>query len=677
MTQESGAAQSPLSLPSVAEFFSKTGILAHASGLRYEFRPGQLQMALKVEKALVEGSHLVVEAGTGTGKTLAYLYPALRFSLITGRRIIVSTGTTSLQEQLFYKDVPFLESILGPLNICYMKGRTNYLCRQKLQDLRPSALFGLDILQHRLIENWAKTTETGDRAEIATLPESSALWSRIDARTEACVGKDCPHFLDCCVMEMRRRAVESNLVIINHHLFFTDLEIKMRCSEASILPAAGAVVFDEAHELEHIASDCFGISVSNRRIEDLMLDIRKGTADVDRSEEIVKLTRKVLDRFDVFWDVLPGKQEPARIVFERREEFIVARTEIYAGVLSSLQLLHSVLKSNAREDDSAAALVQRTSQLFSELRHLVESTADTEVFWIERRFSANGKGINTFVQATLIDVSEILATRVFENYDTTVLTSATLAVQKGFSHLRRALGIAECDEVIVPSLFDYPKQALLYVPKDMPDPRDPVFFESAKTQISEVLRICQGRAFCLFTSYEMMQKMHLALKDVLPYPLLLHGTMTRNELLSQFRSTPNAVLFGTSSFWQGIDVQGEQLSCVIVDRLPFSVPSDPVLQARVKAIEKSGGSGFFDYQVPKAAFALKQGFGRLIRSTTDRGILVMLDPRIQHPSYGKAFLESLPPYHITNNVADLRAFMSHAEGTGQRPPTESARLTTP
>jgi len=650
-----------MTMPSVGEFFSPTGVLAHASGLRFEYRPGQLQMALRVENALIEGTHLVVEAGTGTGKTLAYLYPSLRFSLITGRRIIVSTGTKSLQEQLFYKDVPFLESILGPLNICYMKGRSNYLCRQKLQDMHPASLSGAEALHFKIIQEWAETTETGDRAEIAALPEKSTLWGRIDARTDACSGKDCDHFLDCCVSEMRRRAADSNLVIINHNLFFTDLEIKMKAPDASVLPAACAVVFDEAHELEHIASDCFGVSVSNRRVEDLILDVHKGTSDADRRAEVSKAAGTVVDRFALLWNAMPGKKEPDRIVFGGRPEFVVARNEIYSGVLLALQLLHGVLKSVAQDDEAVASLVQRTGQLFSELRYLMESTSDSAVFWIERRLAAHGTALNTFIQATPIDVSEILAASVFETYDTTVLTSATLAVQKGFSHVRKALGIVDAEEIIVPSLFDYPTQALLYVPKDIPDPRDDGFFDSAKAHIVEVLRICQGRAFCLFTSYEMMQKMHVALKDALPHPLLLHGTMTRNELLYQFRTTPHAVLFGTSSFWQGIDVQGEQLSCVIIDRLPFAVPSDPVLQARVKAIENSGGSGFFDYQVPKAALALKQGFGRLIRSTTDRGVLVMLDRRIQHINYGRVFIESLPPYRITNDISDVQRFMGRAD----------------
>jgi ATP-dependent DNA helicase DinG len=650
-----------MTMPSVGEFFSSTGILAHAGGLRFEYRPGQLQMALRIEKALIEGTHLVVEAGTGTGKTLAYIYPALRFSMITGRRIILSTGTKSLQEQLFYKDVPFLESILGPLNICYMKGRSNYLCQQKLQDMPTASLSGAEALHFKIIQEWAKTTETGDRAEIAALPEKTPLWGRLDARTDACSGKDCAHFLDCCVSEMRRRAAESNLVIINHHLFFTDLEIKMKAPDAAILPSAAAVVFDEAHELEQIASDCFGVAVSNRRVEDLVWDIRKGTIDADRRAEVSKVSGTVVERFALFWAAMPGKKESARIVFDGRPEFVVERNEIYSGVLTALQLLHSVLKSIAQDDDSVSSLVQRTSHLFAELRFLVESTSDSAVFWIERRLSGHGNALNTFIQATPIDVSEILAVSVFETYDTTILTSATLAVQKGFAHIRKALGIAEAEELIVPSLFDYPKQVILYVPKDIPDPRDDGFFESAKSHIAEVLRICQGRAFCLFTSYDMMQKMHLALKDVLPYPLLLHGTMTRNELLYQFRTTPHGVLFGTSSFWQGIDVQGEQLSCVIIDRLPFAVPSDPVLQARVKAIENSGGSGFFDYQVPKAAIALKQGFGRLIRSTTDRGVLVMLDRRIQHVNYGSIFVESLPPYRITTDIADVQRFMGRID----------------
>ncbi|WP_242618406.1 ATP-dependent DNA helicase [Edaphobacter modestus] len=614
-------------------------------------------MALRVEKSLLEGPHLVVEAGTGTGKTLAYMYPSLRYSLLTGKRIIISTGTKGLQEQLFYKDVPFLESLLGPFDICYMKGRSNYLCRQKLYDIKPASLTPDENREYKVLVNWEKKTETGDRAEIPAFPEKSTLWPRVDARTDACIGKECASFERCFVSEMRSRAESSNLVIINHHLFFTDLAIKMKTEDASILPAAHAVVFDEAHELEHVASDCFGISVSNRRIGDLARDIRQAIVGTARANAIVQAAARMVDRFALLCTGLPGKVEPSRVVFGSRSKFLQEYDETYEGVLSSMKYLHLEL-SNLEDLEGAESLVSRTSQLYGELRYLLESKEENAVFWVERRLAGPGAQMNVFIQATPIDVAETLSSSIFERYNSVVLASATLAVQNGFSHVRRSLGITEADEMIVPSIFDYQKQALLYVPPDMPDPRDPSFFESAKKQVLELLKISKGRAFCLFTSYELMQKMHAALEGELPYPMLLHGTMTRKELLESFRTSKNAVLFGTSSFWQGIDVQGEQLSCVIIDRLPFSVPSDPILQARVKAIETRGGSGFFDYQVPKATIALKQGFGRLIRSTTDRGILAMLDPRIQHPGYGKMFTESLPPYRVTNEIEDLRTFMS-------------------
>jgi ATP-dependent DNA helicase DinG len=658
-------------LPTVVEFFSPDGVLARAGGMRFEHRPGQFQMALHVEKALLESTHLVVEAGTGTGKTLAYIYPALRYSLITGKRIILSTGTKGLQEQLFYKDVPFLETIFGQLNICYMKGRSNYLCRQKLYDINSSTLTPAENFEYRAVVDWEKKTTTGDRAEVPAVPEKSTLWSRLDARTDACVGKKCPSFDRCFVTEMRARAEASNLVIINHHLFFTDLAIRMKVPDAAILPAAHAIIFDEAHELEHIASDCFGISVSNRRIADLARDVRKTVAGAHGEVKFVKAANKVTERFLLLCTGLPGKQEPSRVVFDSRNEFLSKYHETYEGVLSALKFLHVEL-STIEDLDGVPSLITRTGQIFSELRYLLESNEQNAVFWVERRLGGQGAGLNIFLLATPIDVSETLNDAIFGSYGAVILASATLAVQKGFSHVRRSLGISEAEEMIVPSLFDYKKQTILYVPPNMPDPRDPAFFESAKDQISQLLQISEGRAFCLFTSYELMHKMHAALTDVLPYHLLLHGSMTRKELLQTFRSTKNAVLFGTSSFWQGIDVQGEQLSCVIIDRLPFSVPSDPVLQARVKAIEAGGGSGFFDYQVPKAAIALKQGFGRLIRSTTDRGILAMLDPRIQHHGYGKMFIESLPPYTITNDIEDLRRFM-HPMPTDQEPARPKGR----
>jgi ATP-dependent DNA helicase DinG len=649
-------ADKPALLPSIGEFFAPEGILIRASGFKFEHRLGQYRMALFVEKALIEGTNLVVEAGTGTGKTLAYLFPALRYAIATGKRIIVSTGTKSLQEQIFYKDVPFLESIFGELNICYMKGRSNYLCRQKLYEAGSLSLTTEEHVELKIIHDWEKTTSTGDRAELAGVSEASTLWHRIDARTDACTGKSCPSYDSCFVTTIREKAVQSNLVIINHHLFFTDLTIRMKASEASILPVAHAVVFDEAHELEHVASDCFGLSVSNRRIGDLANDIIKVFAGTKSLMAVQLAASDLVKRLTMLWDALPGELKPERFSFTERAFFVNQNLEVYTGVLSSLKLLHSEL-ARFELEDGISSLKQRMETVFAEFRYIFEFTDDKSVFWIERRLAGRGTSLNTHVQAAPIDVADALADNLFANYGSVIMTSATLAVQQNFQHLRKSLGITETAEMIVPSVFDYRNQAMLYLPPNMPEPRDPAYFERAKTVIEDLLRISQGRAFCLFTSYELMQRMYATLSKKLPYPLLLHGSMSRMSLLKTFRSTPNAVLFGTSSFWQGIDVQGEQLSCVIIDKLPFGVPTDPVVRARTKAIEAAGGNGFFDYQVPKAVIALNQGFGRLIRSMSDRGILAMLDPRIQHPRYGKIFLESMPPYQVTRNIRDLATFL--------------------
>jgi ATP-dependent DNA helicase DinG len=654
--------------PPVSEFFAPDGTLARASKFRFEHRPGQYRMALFVEKALIEKAHLVAEAGTGTGKTLAYLYPALRYAIATHRRVIVSTGTKGLQEQLFYKDVPFLQSILGDLAICYLKGRSNYLCRQKLIDIGKQGSTAGEQRELNIVRTWEQTTETGDRAELKDLPETSALWGRINARSEACTGKSCGQYDKCFVSIVRKEAENANLVIINHHLFFTDLMIKMKVPEASILPSADVVIFDEAHELEHVASDCFGLSVSNRRIADLANDVNKAMAGRKNYVQVQKYTGELVARVKSLWDMLPGEEKPERFHFAERGSFIVRNQETYTAVLSSFRLIFNELR-RCESEEGIPPLLKRVETVFAELRYLLESNDAKSVFWIERTLAGRGTALNTHLQAAPIDVSDALAANVFDSYDSVILTSATLTVQQNFEHVRRDLGIAEAGEIVVPSVFDYQRQAMLYLPPDMPDPRSDHFFERAKDVTLDLLDISRGRAFCLFTSYEMMQKMYRSLQAAgLPYPLLLHGSSTsRKALLEQFRATPNAVLLGTSSFWQGIDVQGEQLSCVIIDRLPFAVPSDPIVKARLQAITEAGGNGFFDYQIPKAVIALNQGFGRLIRSMTDRGVLAMLDPRIQHPRYGKIFLESLPPYRLTKDRTDLVRFMaSSREDTRDR-----------
>ena len=668
---------------SLYNFFAPGGVLSKTHPA-YEYRRGQLQMAQAVEQALEEKRHLIVEAGTGTGKTLAYLLPVIR----SGKRVIISTGTKNLQEQLFYKDVPFLEQALfpdgnGKLNVCYMKGRNNYLCKKKLYDLTDQpVLSGLEEIEHyRAIAAWEKTTQTGDRAELASLPEASALWHKLDARSDTCLGQKCSAFETCFITEMHRRAMESDIIIVNHHLFFADLAIKQASEyapDAGILPEVGAVIFDEAHELEDVAGSYFGISVSNQRAEELARDVEASlTRNKLLSTQVMGALKSLRDRSQLFFSVLPPGD--GRFAFENRREFMEENGDEFIALTQSLERLGAELQNLPSKAEEVFTFSRRARELQVQLGFLMESDDHNTVFWIERRgknFSprrhrdtettkdgpessravAGGGRQSVYLQATPIDVAPILKNTLFEQLETAVLTSATLAVGGGFEYMKRRLGVERAREVVLPPHYDYANQALFYVPPDLPDPRTPQFAAKASDRIRRLLEITRGRAFVLFTSYAQMNEVYHRLLGELEFPMLLQGDAPKSALLEEFRLTPHAVLFATSSFWQGVDVQGEQLSCVIIDRLPFAVPSDPVVAARVKSIDTEGGNAFFQYQVPAAVITLKQGFGRLIRSLHDRGLLTLLDNRILKKAYGRTFVESLPNYKRTTDIREVERF---------------------
>lgn len=674
-SQPSSSVSSSRPLPSgkdasLHQFFAPGGVLSRTHPA-YEFRRGQLQMAQAVEQALEEKRHLIVEAGTGTGKTLAYLMPVIR----SGKRVIISTGTKNLQEQLFYKDVPFLEHALfgdsgSRLSVCYMKGRNNYLCRKKLYDLTGQpVLTGLDeIEQYRAISAWEKTTSTGDRSELAELPEASLLWHKLDARADACTGQKCSEWERCFVTEMRRRAMESDIIIVNHHLFFADLAIKLQADgapDAGILPEAAAIVFDEAHEIEDVAGNYFGIAVSNFRVDELARDVERSLQQNRMmSASLSGALGSLRDKSQIFFSVLPPGD--GRFSFDSRREFLEENGDEYVGLNQSLTRLAGELDGLSPKPEEVFNFVRRAQEIQVQLSYALESEDRNTVFWIERRgkfpsrsrASDNSRdaGRHVVLQATPIDVGPILRECLWSKVECAVLTSATLAVGGGFEYIRKRLGFEHARESILPSHFDYQSQAVLYVPPDLPDPRTPEFTAKASDRIRRLLEITRGRAFVLFTSYAQMNEIYERLLGELEFPILRQGDAPKTALLEEFRLTPNAVLFATSSFWQGVDVQGEQLSCVIIDRLPFAVPSDPVVAARVKSIDASGGNAFFQYQVPSAVITLKQGFGRLIRSLHDRGLLVLLDNRILKKQYGKTFVDSLPNYKRTTDLRVVEDF---------------------
>jgi len=626
------------------DFFSPDGLLSQKLD-EYEPRPSQERMAEIVGQALRDQRHAIIEAGTGTGKTMAYLVPAL----MDGRRLLVSTGTKALQDQIFYKDIPLLERILErPIRAAYLKGRNNYLCKVKLHTFMEEGLFTpTEIDNFTDIKQWSRETETGDRAELEITLEDE-LWARLDARRERCTGTRCEEFENCFLTLMRQKALESDIVVVNHHLFFADLAIR-ESEMAQILPDYAAVIFDEAHELEDIATGYFGFHLSSYRLQELLFDSRALAHETDTSiEGSLSALGRASDYFFGRFLVLGEGRHP------------LPRLEGIDDLINELYAIRRTFKQQLDVGGEWDTLAKRSGEVVSELEIFKEGNPDNYVSWLDRR----GRGV--FLEACPIDVSPLLEEALFNRVPTCILTSATLTVGGSTDYVSSRLGLADARSETLETEFDFNRQAALYIPRDLPDYRHPTYLEKAAREITDILEVSGGRAFVLFTSYHQMQACYQMLAEELPYPTLIQGRTSRSRLLDQFRRKPNAVLFATSSFWQGIDVPGDALSCVIIDKLPFQVPSDPLVEARIRQVEQVGGNGFSDYQVPAAILRLKQGFGRLIRSRTDHGILSVLDSRLRTRGYGKLFLASLPDYAIVDQIEGLRKFLNDEEARDVR-----------
>jgi ATP-dependent DNA helicase DinG len=650
------------------EIFGPEGLIAQAHP-EYEYRPGQIDMARAVMRAFEEKRHLIVEAGTGTGKTLAYLVPAVSSALAGNGRVIISTGTKNLQEQLMEKDIPFLQSVLpSRFNATYMKGRSNYVCLHRLARAEDSpVLEGLEEVDYfEEVSLWAKQTQIGDRSELATLPEALSFWRHIDARPDTCLGQKCPDFDPCFITRMRDRAREADIVVVNHHLFFADLALR-NGNYGSVLPEYTAVILDEAHLIEDVASEYFGSQVSNYQIDDLVRDLgmlKVEDAEVDR--EVTKSTARLSDFADNFWmGFRDGRGEEGRFpivpgTFAKRNRDgdyeATPLGDLYMALVGAITRVETTLDAIQDKPADIENLVRRLRQLRFELEFIVTGSDKKFVYWIERR----NRGI--FLRASPIDVAGLLQDKLFDEVPTVVLTSATLSSAGNFAFIRDRLGLDTADDLIAESIFDYPSQAILYLPARMPDPRAREWAEAAAAEVVRILNATEGRAFVLSTSYAGMQSLFENVWAEIDYPCLVQGSASKGQLLKRFRETKNAVLFATSSFWQGVDVRGDQLSCVIIDKLPFAVPTDPVVAARQRYIEDLGGSSFYEYSVPQAIISLKQGLGRLIRSTTDRGVLAVLDPRLRTKPYGQTFLRSLPPCRVTSRVEDLADIFDRTTG---------------
>ncbi|MBP1711900.1 MAG: ATP-dependent helicase [Deltaproteobacteria bacterium] len=634
------------------QIFEPEGILAQTLK-NYEYRREQKLMAEAVRQALAKERFLIVEAGTGTGKTLAYLIPAI----LSKKKVIVSTGTKTLQEQLFFKDLPLIrETLRLSFRAAFMKGRNNYLCLRRFRlHSRQPLLRGLDeVVHYQELKKWSKKTLTGDRAELAALPEDLPLWKEICASTDTCLGQACEFFQDCFITRMRQAAAAAEMVIVNHHLFFADLAVRLR-GFGEVLPRYEAAVFDEAHQLEEVATQYLGFSLSNFRFEELSRDIRReiGAAKL-RDETLLRVSDQILTTQEKFFNLLRREEGRYRL---REEQIGPQGKEEAARLFEALNLLSAHVGGMKDPGEGIRALGRRGEILKTEFQEIFNFLESSYVHWGE----AKGRGI--FLHASPVEIGPHVQEHLYPRLHGAIFTSATISAAGNFDFFKSRLGLEgdwkeQTDELILDSSFNMEEQAVLYLPGGLPDPNQNSFVCKAAEEIEQILKVTAGRAFLLFTSLKNMEEAYRLLKDRLPYTCLIQGERPKSVLLQDFKEDVQSVLFATSSFWEGVDVQGEALSCVIIDRLPFSPPNEPILEARLAKIAEAGGSPFRDYQIPAAIILLKQGLGRLIRTRQDRGVMAILDNRVLTKSYGKIFLESLPACPILYSREGIEKFIS-------------------
>jgi len=634
-------------VPTIEEILGPDGLLARKLP-EFEFRSAQLRMALLLERALNERRPAIVEAGTGTGKTFGYLIPLI----LSGKKAVISTGTKNLQEQIFFKDIPTLSKATGLAHdAMMMKGRRNYLCLHKYHQffIQSSLLKGEQAAIKKRLEAWIQKTDYADRAELHWLSDDHVLWDALSSSSEQCLGANCPFYEDCFLNRLRRHAAKKALIIVNHHLFFADLRVK-RGGFGEIIPRFQVAVFDEAHTIEEIATTYFGESLSTRQLLDLVYDVQKEIKDLPKGER--QKIERFLTRIRIETENLKNgfRAQPERLRLEE-EDLLKIREGPCREILLGLRGLRKEAGSDPAEGPALGGLMIRAKELAHQLEEILTKKNPSWVNWYENR-----KRTLVF-HASPLDISDRMNECLFDRLHSVGFTSATLSTNGNFDYIRSRIGLPEeALEGLYASHFDFEAQALLYIPKDLPPPGTPAFSTNLAERMLKLLLLSHGRALVLFTSYHNLNLVHDMLREKLPYKALRQGDAPRSVLLEAFKRDVNSVLFATGSFWQGVDVPGESLSCLIIDKLPFDSPGDPLVAARIEAIREEGKNPFMTYQVPSAIIALKQGLGRLIRRRSDRGLLAVLDSRVLTSRYGRFFLQSLPEMPLSSDLEEVHVF---------------------